>query len=357
MNINNNLNQFLTASEDKSINLSKVDGFYYSAIMRELNKQCSIEQIKYFMKQYYDFFHKCINKKNCNNIALQNALIEFSKKYKIKISKNLLKQATIVDNQRDLSYDTGYLDEANRKSFFPSSPTTRIDPYDIVYIEYLDSDDKKIKQENGEPSLPINGFKENVEDINGLSLLLKSHINMTYKKAYNFTMSYEVSDFEKKQANKILVYFDQISKEIYKCTDYLNLLYIPFSENPNIPKDHILKVRSKLREFRDNALNKFNILKQIASKCVKEMKMFDNDTQLNKLMTLFITNVENVEESVNEFSNLFSDLESKDFVFEIVNSINKINSNCKQLDTLIYDRIINNIKDNILSSNWMNNIK
>ena len=356
-NLIKNINILHKLSESNIIDLTNVDNFSYSAIMRELNKQCSIDQTKKFMQLYHNFFNECIKNKNCNSIALQNSLIEFSKIYKIKISSKLLKTADIVSNQRMLSDESGYLDTADRKSFFPASPTVQIDPYDVVYNEYLDSDDFKIKQENGESSLPINGFRENIEDISGMSLLLKSYKNMNYKKAYNFTMSYDVSDFEKKQAKKAIVYFDQVSKEIYKCTDYLNLLYTPFSESIEIPKDQILQIRTKLREFRNNTLEKFNMLKKISLQCINEMKIFNNDTQINKLMTVFITNVENVEESVDEFAKLFSNLESKDFVPNITKSIEIIKNNCDQLDTLIYDRIISDIKDNILTSNWTTNIK
>ena len=74
-------------------------------------------------------------------------------------------------------------------------------------------------------------------------------------------------------------------------------------------------------------------------------------------MNLFVSQVEDIEDAVNEFSELFADLESQDFVNNVILSINNINKYCDHLDNLIYDRIINNIKNNILTSNWMNTVK
>lgn len=90
---------FCTKVASHVVDLTKADNFSYSAIMREINKCCSDEQIKMFLSLYKDCFEYAIENKlqKPEIVALQNALIEFNKEHKIKISPELVKSASITE--------------------------------------------------------------------------------------------------------------------------------------------------------------------------------------------------------------------------------------------------------------------
>src|SRR6266481_7869311 len=106
---------------------------------------------------------------------------------------------------------------------------------------------------------------------------------MINKFNYNTQLSYDFSDSEKEQAEKAIVAFEYSVKTLKIATDHLNILYIPFKDNPNITNDQLLKFRAALRRFRDKSIENFNTFKIIAFKCITLMQLFSSDTQTVKL--------------------------------------------------------------------------
>jgi len=87
------------AHDEKVIDLTKIDDFSYSAIMRRLRKEASKEQVLYFLQLFKKEFDKAVKKKlqKPEKIALQNSLIKFNKSHLIKIKKKLVKNAAISE--------------------------------------------------------------------------------------------------------------------------------------------------------------------------------------------------------------------------------------------------------------------
>src|SRR5579885_2343449 len=141
------------------------------------------------------------------------------------------------------------------------------------------------------------------------------------KKAYSVQMSYEISDPEKKEAEQALLYFNAALRLLDQADDHLNLMKTPFKDNPEIPPQDVMKARAAIRRFRDQAIDNFNKFKQAGFKCVSVMQGFSSDTQTVKLMKSFISAVEELETSVNQFADLFEDLQSKDFAKNVVTAI------------------------------------
>ena len=81
------------------INLKSIDDFSYSAILRQLNQQCSNNQVLLFKKLYKLYFDNAIinNLQKPDAIALQNALVVFNKKHKILLDKDIVKSAAISE--------------------------------------------------------------------------------------------------------------------------------------------------------------------------------------------------------------------------------------------------------------------
>jgi hypothetical protein len=85
--------------EDKCIDLTKVEDFSYSAVMRSLKQQATEEQIKVFLRFFKKEFDSAVKKRlqKPEKIALQNALIKFNKQHPIKVKKKLVKSAALSE--------------------------------------------------------------------------------------------------------------------------------------------------------------------------------------------------------------------------------------------------------------------
>lgn len=86
-------------TDDSVIDLTDIDDFSYSALMRKLRQKASKEQVKFFLKLYKLQFDKAVKNKlqKPEKVALQNALIKFNKSHKIKLKKKLIKSAAVSE--------------------------------------------------------------------------------------------------------------------------------------------------------------------------------------------------------------------------------------------------------------------
>jgi len=176
------------------------------------------------------------------------------------------------------------------------------------------------------------------------------------KKAYSVQMSYEISDPEKKQAEQAILYFNAALKLLTTANDHLNIMKTPFKDNPDIPPEEVMKARAAARRFRDMAIDNFNKFKEAGFKCVNVMQIFSSDTQTLKLMKSFISSVEDLEKLVNQFADLFEDLQSKEFPKKIVATIESIQHQCDDIEEIIDDRIKNHIQTDILATSWVDTV-
>jgi hypothetical protein len=176
------------------------------------------------------------------------------------------------------------------------------------------------------------------------------------KKGYNVSLTYDITDLEKAQAEKALLAFDYTLKLLRLSSDHLNIMLIPFKDHPEIPEKEIVKYRAALRRFRDKAIENLNNFKRYSFQCISLIQMFSTDTQTSKLIKSFISSVEDIEKLVNRFSGLFDKLDSKDFVTEIVKEAEQIQKEIEQLEDLIDSRIKTHIQTNILGKTWVDNV-
>lgn len=176
------------------------------------------------------------------------------------------------------------------------------------------------------------------------------------KKAYITNMSYEITDAEKMQAERSLVFFNHTLKLLEQASNYLDIMKTPFKDNPDMNPDEVMKARAAIRRFRDKAIDNFNAFKLSAFKCVNVMQEFSSDTQTVKIMKAFIAAIDDLEYNVNKFADLFSDLEDKDFPNNVVQIIENIQKQCQDLEEMIDDRIKKNIQSNILATSWVDSV-
>ena len=169
-------------------------------------------------------------------------------------------------------------------------------------------------------------------------------------------MSYEVSDTEKRQAEHALLCFRDAEKLLTQASDHLNIMKTPFKDNPDMTPQDVVKARAVIRRFRDKAIDFFDEFKKAAFQCVNLMQTFASDTQTLKLMKSFISSVDELEIKVNNFADLFNDLEDKDFPKNVVTGIEDVQKQCDDIDEIIDERIKSHIQTNILATSWVDSI-
>lgn len=176
------------------------------------------------------------------------------------------------------------------------------------------------------------------------------------KRAYLVQMTYDVSDEEKMQAERALVYFNHSLKLLQLASDHLDIMKTPFKNNPEMDPKEVMKARAAIRRFRDKSVENFNLFKKSAFQCVKMMQDFTNDTQTVKLMKSFISTINELENKVNKFVDLFTDLESKNFSSNIVSAIETVQTECDDISEIIEDRIKDHVQKNILATTWVDTV-
>lgn len=176
------------------------------------------------------------------------------------------------------------------------------------------------------------------------------------KKAYAVQMTYDVSDQEKNQANKALLFFDHAKKLLDMASDHLDIMKTPFKDNSEMKPEEVMQARAAIRRFRDKSIDNFNTFKKTAFQCVNIMQAFASDTQTLKLMKSFISSIDDLEKKVNKFTDTFNDLKAKDFATNVVKNIEEVQKQCEDVDEIIEQRIKNHIQTNILATSWVDNV-
>jgi len=86
-------------TESNVINLTDIDDFSLSAILRKLRQRASKEIVKSFLIIYKNIFDKSVKNKinQPEKIALQLSLIKLNKLCKIKLDKDMIKNAAVTE--------------------------------------------------------------------------------------------------------------------------------------------------------------------------------------------------------------------------------------------------------------------
>lgn len=86
-------------AEEKVIDLTGATDFSYSAIMREMRQEADKEQVKLFLTLFKKEFDNAVKQKlqKPEKVALQNSLVKFNKRHKIKCKKKLVKNAAVSE--------------------------------------------------------------------------------------------------------------------------------------------------------------------------------------------------------------------------------------------------------------------
>ena len=161
-----------------------------------------------------------------------------------------------------------------------------------------------------------------------------------------------IDPLHKQKAEKAFISFNQVIKFLDIAKNHLDIMYNPFKENPDISKEEIIKFRDALRRFRDKSVSNFNNFKIALFKTLVLLDDFTFDTQTNKLTKSLISTVDVLENNVNEFVELFDNLEDKDFIKNVLEIMDTIFNLIDQIKDTIKNRFKDHIQKNILGITW-----
>lgn len=177
------------------------------------------------------------------------------------------------------------------------------------------------------------------------------------KRSYLSQMSYEIPSEQKSYAKQLMIYIDQALKLLKDSKDYLDTVKVPFKNNPETSPDEVMSKRFYFRDFRDNAVEKFNDFKLSCYHCVTYTNKFSSDPQILKISKSFISSVDDLERMVNKFVDLFANLESDTFVKDIITNTESIQNKCEDVRDMLEERLKNYVSSNILMQNWVDRVR
>lgn len=175
---------------------------------------------------------------------------------------------------------------------------------------------------------------------------------MIKKHAYLLQMNSELNDEEKSVAKRALIRSKKAEKDLRICIDFINLFYTPFKDNEGATPEDIFKIRASLRTFRDKNIENFNNFKMSAFYLLECLEYFSTDVQTIKIVNSFNSYIDELESLINKLSQLFKNLESKDFAKEAIDLLDMIKNKIEDVIDMLDNRINKHIKENMLSINW-----
>jgi flagellar hook-basal body complex protein FliE len=179
---------------------------------------------------------------------------------------------------------------------------------------------------------------------------------MLEKKAYSIQMSFNVPDSERRVAEKAVEHFEDLLSRMKIAVEYLDFIYVPFSEIQQADPEQVVENRVILRKYRDHIKEKFDKIMRKAYRCMLLMGEFNTDSAIAEMMTTFMAAMKDVEKQVNVLLSIFSNLNSAEFKNYLIASIDSVRKQVNQVRQLVNDRILEHIDTNILAKNWMSDL-
>lgn len=179
---------------------------------------------------------------------------------------------------------------------------------------------------------------------------------MIDKKAYSVQMNLNVPDSEKRVAEKAEEYFEQLLTDITKISEYLDIIYVPFSKHENLDTEMMVDYRRTFHQYRDQVKIKFTNIMKKSYRSIALMNEFSVDTATEELMNSFIGSIRELEKYVDTFVSIFSNLSNPEFRNYLISTIDSIKKQLNQIRQLITDRILDHIDNNILAKDWAKNL-
>jgi dGTP triphosphohydrolase len=179
---------------------------------------------------------------------------------------------------------------------------------------------------------------------------------MLRKMAYSVQMNFEIPESEKKIAERAEDFFEQLLAMMQDASEYLDLIYEPFSKYQNVDTEMLVDYRKTFRQYRDQCRVKFKKIIKKAYRAVSLMNEFSSDTATEELMDAFVGSIRELEKYADTFVSIFSNLNSPEFRNNLVSTIDSLKKQFNQIRQLVTDRVLDHISTNILAKDWAKDV-
>lgn len=170
-------------------------------------------------------------------------------------------------------------------------------------------------------------------------------------------LNYEISEQEKKQAVVVINLFNDVLDKLSLVVQHLKFMENSFSsDKDSITPDEVLNRRAALRQFRDKLIDLFNDMIFDKSNegilpALKSAEIFDSDMKISNLKNLVTDSFVSLKDHTNKFIELFSDLEDKEFVQNVIAGIGVVLKEASKFEEIIRNNFLKYIKENIFPQN------
>ncbi|HSH35200.1 hypothetical protein [Schnuerera sp.] len=183
--------------------------------------------------------------------------------------------------------------------------------------------------------------------------------NIIHKIAQNVELSFEIPEADKEIAEEAKMYFESVSKYLKIATQHLGVIYDPFVEHSDVPVESVIRHRGLLTRLSNKIEENFEKVQVNAVKALQKLHHFSvGDSDIQELINSFEESVDSVTDDVSTLLSLLRyNYRSSEFRSRVINLVDRIRSNSKELTDFIYDRIIDHIDSNLLAKDWMDEAK
>lgn len=170
-------------------------------------------------------------------------------------------------------------------------------------------------------------------------------------------LNYEISEQEKKQAVVVINLFNDVLDKLSLVVQHLKFMENSFSsDKDSITPEEVLNRRAALRQFRDKLIDLFNDMILDKSNegilpALKAAEIFDSDMKISNLKNLVTDSFVSLKDHTNKFIELFSDLEDKEFVQNVIAGIGVVLKESSKFEEIIRNNFLKYIKENIFPQN------
>lgn len=167
-------------------------------------------------------------------------------------------------------------------------------------------------------------------------------------------MSFDIPDSEKQIAKEAIEYFDSVVNGLNLISQRLDIIQNPFLQNSNIPTESVVRYRGLLNRFSQSLKEAYEKNQEISLKAVQKLDRFSTgDSDVEELINSYVESYDEISDKVSQLlTTLQKEYRDSGFRETVLNIIDSINNDIKDMEDFVSDRIIDHINKDILAKSW-----
>lgn len=180
---------------------------------------------------------------------------------------------------------------------------------------------------------------------------------MLKKIARSIEMSFDIPESEKKVAREAIQAFKNVLGSLDKAKKHLDIIYQPFQSEEVLPPEAVVKFRGAFFRYKEQVKKNFDDAKAKSLIAYSKLNLFSSDTHILELINAFKDQIDMLGSQVNVLLDVLDDFRDINFKSNVTKAIDSISKEAFELENIINDRIIDHINSEILSKDWISDVK